>query len=44
MCGYICADVNTSQDGPAKVSAKSTELYVIKVDHQLLSCLISDTL
>jgi len=31
MCGYICADVNTSQGGPAKVSAKSMELYVIKV-------------
>ena len=30
MCGYISADVNTSQGGPTNVSAKSTELYVIK--------------
>ena len=30
MCGYICADVNMSQGGPAKASAKSTELYAIK--------------
>ena len=30
MCGYICADVNTSWGGPAKASAKSIELYTIK--------------
>ena len=31
MCGYIRADVNISQGGPAKASAKSTRLYAINV-------------
>ena len=29
-----------SRGGPAKASAKSTELYAIKAEHQSLSCLI----
>ena len=30
MCGYICVDVNRNRGGPAKASAKSTELYTMK--------------
>ena len=42
MCGYIHADVNMNLGGPAKVRAQ--DCTQINWDHQLLSCLISDTL
>ena len=35
MCGYICAVVN-SHGGPAKASAKSTELYARKAGYLAL--------